>query len=78
MGVQATSINTKIARNKFPRKESTPETEDSECKTYSVKVDGWKFGCDVPRFMAYGLRSIVELFTDRFFFMFSWEAYQVF
>ena len=30
-GVQATSIKTKAARNKFPRKESTPETEDCEC-----------------------------------------------
>ena len=64
--MQAPSIKTKAARNKFPRKESTPETEDCESNTYSVKVEGRKFGCCVPRFMAQGLTYIAELISARF------------
>ena len=75
--MQATSIKTKAARNKLPRKESTPETEDCECKTYSVKVEEGKFGCGVPRSMAHGLINIAELFGVHFF-TFSWEIYPVF
>ena len=46
------SIKAKAARNKVPLKQSTPETEDCECKTYSVEVKGGKFGGGVPRSMA--------------------------
>ena len=77
MGGQTTSIKTKAARNKFPRKESTPETEDCESNTCSVKVEGRKFGSGVPRSMENGLTYIAEIFSVRFF-MFSWEIYQVF
>ena len=73
----ATSIKTKTARNKFPWKESTPETENCDCSTYSVEVEGGKFGCGVPRSMAHGLTNIAELCSDRFF-TFSWEIYPVF
>ena len=55
------------ARNKFPRKESTPEAQDCECKTYSVGVEKGKFGCGVPRSMAHGLTTIAELFSDLFY-----------
>ena len=51
--------------------------EDCECNTYSVKVEGGKFGCDVQRSIAHGLTIIAELFSDRFF-TFSFETYQVF
>ena len=34
--------------------------EDCECKTYSVEVDGGKFGCGVPSSMAHGLTNIAD------------------
>ena len=43
-----------------------PETEDCECKTYSVEVKGRKVGCGVPLSMAHGLANIAELFSDLF------------
>ena len=51
------------ARNKFPKKESTPETQDCECKTYSIEVEEEKFGCGVPRSMAHGLTNICYFST---------------
>ena len=57
--------------------ESTPETEDCECKSYSVKVGEGKFGCCVPRSMTHELTNIAELFSDRFF-TFIWDTHPVF
>ena len=54
------------ARNKFPWKESTPETQDCEWKTYLVEVEEGKFGCGGPRSIAHGLTKIAELFGDLF------------
>ena len=59
-------MKTKTTRNKFPWNESTPETEDCECKTYSVEVEGGKFGCGVPRSVAHRLTNIAELCSDHF------------
>ena len=75
--MQATSIKTKNAGNKFPWKKSAPGTENCECNNYSVKVDEVKFGCDVPRSMVHGLTNIAELLSDRFL-AFSWKIYPVF
>ena len=51
-------------RNKFP-KELNPETEDCECKTYSVEAEEGMFGCCVPR----RLTNIAELFSDHFYYV---------
>ena len=67
--MQATSMKTKAMRNKFPRKESTPETEDCECNTDSVKIDGRKFGSDMPCSMAHGLANIAEIFSGPFLYV---------
>ena len=58
------SIKMEAARNEFPRKGSTPETKDCDCKTYSVGVEGGKFGCGVPHSMAHGLINIAEIFSE--------------
>ena len=66
-GITPLSIKTKAARNKFPRNELTPKTEDCECKSYSLEVKVGKIGCALPRSMAHKLTNTAELFRERFF-----------